>query len=200
MLTMIDRLRNIEFPADIMGFSFTEYLVIFLGLIFAFAVAEFFISIGQLLKNRSRTTFYWEFGLWLVALMSLFVSSWYVYWLRLGYVSQSMLHFLFATLPNVMIFLIISAFFPRIKEEGEIDLKEQFLHNRKWFFGLFGFYWLINLIIEIILMPPDEQNALFGLSIHLLFAGLNFIFNYSWLRVMNASIFIIQILLFLIVF
>ncbi len=183
-----------------MGFSFTEYQVIFLSLIFAFAVAEFFVSIGQVLKIRHRVSHYWEFWVWSFALICLFITTWYVSWLRLGYVSISMLHFLYAVIPNIMIFLIITTFFPRIPEKEALDLKDSFLDNRKWFFSLFAIYWGLNTLIEILLQPAPEQNATFGLLIHFLVSLANVFIDRNWLRTLYAIFFLAQLTVFLFLF
>lgn len=200
MKSLFEKLKSIEFPSDVMGFSFTEFLVIFLSLIFAFAVAEFFISIGQLIKIRDRLKTYWEFSLWSTALICLFITTWFVSWLRLEYISISMLHFLMATLPNIMIFLIIAAFFPRIPERGLLELKSSFMKNRKWFFAMFSIYWGLNVVIELILNPPEGQNATLGLIFHFLVSSTNIFVDKPWLRTIYACFFLVQMLVFLFVF
>ena len=94
------------FPSELHGFSFAEYLIIFVGLIFALAVAEFFISVGQLVREWKRTNFYWEFYLWIFILLDFFILTWYVSWVRLESITDGLFMFFLFTLPNLIIFLL----------------------------------------------------------------------------------------------
>ena len=189
---MIEELSQFQFPESIAGFSFTEYLITFIGLLFAIAVAEFFISIGNLLKEWKRTVFYWEFYLWIFVLLDLFILTWYVSWVRFEFITNGLFLFFLFTLPNLLIFLITAIYFPSQKGENEINLKSHFHFIRPKFFILFSLYSLFNIVLDLKLDIQTGYIAILTASVYLGFGVLNVFINSSWLRTFLAFLFLIQ--------
>lgn len=189
---MIEGLSHFHFPENIADFSFTEYLITFVGLIFAIAVAEFFISIGKLLKEWKRTIFYWEFYLWIFVLLDLFILTWYVSWVRFEFITDGLFLFFLFIIPNLLIFLITSIYFPSIKGKNEINLKDHFIFIRPKFFILFSLYSLFNIILDLMLDIQSGYIAIITASVYLGFGILNAFFSSYWLRSILVCLFLIQ--------
>lgn len=191
--------QDFAFPDQFQGFSFTEYLIIFVGLIFALAIAEFFLSIGQLVREWRRTKFYWEFFLWIFVLLDLFILTWYVSWVRLEFVTEGLYLFFLFTFPNLVIFLITSVFFPSLKGQGEVDLKKHFESVRPKFFWLFSVYALFNIVLDLVLSIQSAWMAVIAASIYLGLGVLNALYSRIWLRMILVVLFLIQLGVLLII-
>lgn len=146
-----------DFPSTLFGFSFTEYLTIFVGLVFALAVGEFFLSLGGLIRHRKHVKIYWEYVLWLIVMLDFFLLSWFAGWPRLEYIKMSLLDYIVITSPYLVANIIVAIYFPEIV--GEVDLKEHFKRNRKIFFLLLAGYIFLNAIMDLF-MPVGFQGFL----------------------------------------
>lgn len=146
-----------DFPNALFGFSFTEYLTIFVGLVFALAVGEFFLSLGNLIRHRKHVKFYWEYALWLVIILDFFLVSWFAGWPRLEYINASLLDYIVITSPYLVANILVAIYFPEI--EDEVDLKEHFRHNRKVFFLLLAAYIFLNALMDLF-MPVGFHGFL----------------------------------------
>jgi hypothetical protein len=146
-----------DFPNALFGFSFTEYLTIFVGLVFALAVGEFFLSLGGLIRHRQHVQFYWEYVVWLFVILDFFLLSWFAGWPRLEYIKASLFDYVVITTPYLVANIIVAIYFPEI--QGEVNLKVHFKHNRTYFFLLLASYIFINAIMDLF-MPVGYQGFL----------------------------------------
>ncbi len=188
----IQKLRDLSFPSEVHGFSFTEYLAVFMGLIFALAVAEFFLTVGHMIRDRHRFNFYWEFYLWLFVLLDLFIVTWYVQWTRMPFLDLGLKYFVLLCMPNLFVFLIVAVFFPSLKGEGPVDVKAHFLSIVKPLFYLLACFIGSLLLAELLLDTEIGQIARYGQMLYVAFALVNAIWPRLWLRAVFLGVLFIQ--------
>ena len=176
-----------SFPSELQGFSFAEYLIIFVGLIFALAVAEFFLSVGQLIREWKRTRFYWEFYLWIFILLDFFILTWYVSWVRLENITDGLYMFFLFTFPNLVIFLLTSIYFPSFKGGEKIDLKVHFLEVRPKLFWLFSVYSLFNIVLDSLLDSEIVSVGTVLSSVYFILGVSNALVDRKWLRIILVT-------------
>ena len=187
-------LDDVSFPDEIFGFSFTEYLTAFVALIYALAVAEFFLSMGALIRRKESVKLYWEFLLWLLVILDFFIVSWFIYWPRLVYLKQSLLNYFVLLLPYLIIFIIVELYFPDVKSGTVIDLKAHFRKIRKPFFLLFGIYVLINDLIDIFLPTQATTFAVASQSAYVVILLTAAFYDQVWIRTLTALVFLVHLL------
>lgn len=182
------RTDSSAFPNEIFGFNFTEYLTIFIALIFALAVGEFFLSVGNLIRHHRKITFYWEYILWLFVILDFFIIAWYSGWPRLEYLKLSLFNYLVLIFPYLIIFVIVAIYFPDTNTEKEINLKEHFDHNRKSFFLFWAIYIFVNVLIDI-LMPTIFQSLAISLeAVYIVLLVIAAFYDKVWFRSLLALI------------
>ena len=140
----------------IKGFSHVEYLAVFLALIFAFVVAEFFMGWGQMLKRRGRYKSYWEHTLWTITFFVALLVNWFAIWPRLEYIDRSMLTFVILLIPALVFYIMGNFVFPKLKKQ--LDLKEYLNDKSNIIFGLYGLYFLFQIGTDVFL---EENKELF---------------------------------------
>lgn len=187
-------LDDVDFPNEIFGFNFTEYLTIFVALIFALAVAEFFISLGTMIRQKHLVKFHWEFILWLVVILDFFIVSWFIYWPRLIYLKGSLLSYFALIFPYLIIFIIVSVYFPEMRNANAIDLKEHFLKIRKTFFLLFAFYVFTNDLIDIFMPTQATLFAVASQSVYVLALVIAAFYDRVWFRTVTALMFLAHLI------
>ena len=188
-----DLLKPVEFPTEILGFSFTEYLTVFVSFIYAFAVAEFFMATGRILRERNRVTLHWEFVVWMLILLLTFIVMWYINWLRLVYIHKSLGYFFLLIIPPMLFFLLVAIFFPSFDGKAEIDLKAHLEKNIKLIFIVLVMYLITSICFEIF-MPTEAQTLAIGTQIIYLIISLSYIFTgKKWLRIFVAGLYFIHI-------
>ena len=189
-----DLLKPVEFPAEIFGFSFTEYLTVFVSFIYAFAVAEFFMATGRMLRERNRIVFSWEFALWMVILLLTFIVMWYVNWLRLVYIHQSLGYFFLLILPPMLFFLLVAIFFPAFDGKNEINLNTHFLKNIRLIFVVLVFYLIISICYEVFMPTEAQILAIATQSIYLVISIAYILTERKWLRMLMAALYFLQMI------
>ncbi len=158
-----------NFPDEINGFTFTEYLTIFISILFAFAIADFLVSVGKMIRERDRIQPYWEFNLWVVSLFIYFILVWYTYWMRLIFISDSFLMFVLTSIPPVIVFLMVTTFFPNMEGSNPIDLKAKFESSIHIVLKLLALYLLFTVCLELIRPTAAIRFVLIDSSV---FVGL----------------------------
>ncbi|XOV91729.1 MAG: hypothetical protein ACFHWX_16135 [Bacteroidota bacterium] len=179
-----------SFPNEIFGFNFTEYLSVFVALIFALAVGEFFLSIGSLIRSRNRVTLYWEFILWLLILLHFFIIAWFTGWPRFAYLKLSLFNYFLIISPYLVIFAIVAVYFPDISSHKEINLKTHFQSSRKSFFILWAIYLIANFIIDLVMPTLFNSFTIWLEIVYILLLFIAAFYDKIWFRLLLALIMI----------
>lgn len=191
---MEEALKPIDFPADIDGFTFVEYLTMFSSLIFAFAASEYFVSIGKMIKSWSRIKFYWEYVFWVIVTFFMLISYWYINWLRLSYISHSIVSFFLLVMPTFILFIIVSVFFPEFDSEKSYNLKTHFKKIINKVIILFAVYLGFNLLVDILNPTEGQNHALVTQALFLGIATFHVFYPKQWIRLIMLLLFSIQII------
>lgn len=181
-------INSSSFPNEIFGFNFTEYLTVFLALVFALAVGEFFLSVGNLIRHRNKIKWYWEFQLWLFIILDFFIIAWFSGWPRLEYLKLGLFNYFVILSPYLVIYVIVAIYFPDTHTEHEIDLKAHFKANRKYFFLLWALYILINDLIDIFMPSLFQSFAIMLETVYLVLLLIAAFYDRIWFRLLLAAI------------
>lgn len=177
-----------QFPNEIFGFNFTEYLTIFLALIFALAMGEFFLSVGYLIRHRNKVRVYWEYVVWLFVILDYFIISWFSGWPRLIYLKLSLLNYFVMVIPYLICFVIVSVYFPEVENDKEIDLKKHFHTNRRIIFLLWALIMVVNELMDIFMPAEFQEFAVTLESAYALMLLIAAYFDKVWYRLLLAFI------------
>ena len=117
-----------------------EYLAVLVSVIIGLGISNILSGINTAITNRHRQTYYWVHSFWVI---NVFLQTvffwWYSYrWSSVG--EWNFFLFLFVLMYSIIIYLLCASLFPHTADV-DIDFKERFYQNRKWFFFLFAFFF-----------------------------------------------------------
>ncbi len=181
-----------NFPTQIDGFSRVEYLSVFIALLYAFGVAEFFFGWTRMLRTRDSLKFSVDHIVFTGIYFWILIINWYTLWIRIGYISQGFYYFLLSIVPILVNFLTSVFLFPDFDKVK--DLEEYFDKNFNIIIICFASYISLNVFIEIFFGIAFNETFV----IRLVNAGLALIvvfFNLKKFRRPLLAFFIIGILM-----
>jgi hypothetical protein len=131
----------------------TSHLTFVVSLILGLAVVELLMTLGRLVRNRERVSFYWVSLVWSTLIFMQIVQSWWVYF----YVLQSEVwrqYFPYLTflLSPMLLYLIASWILPRGARRGVIDLRAHHYREHRWIFGLMAASLILTVLTEFIFL------------------------------------------------
>ncbi|HVD97716.1 MAG TPA: hypothetical protein VNB90_05885 [Cytophagaceae bacterium] len=135
------------FPDQVSGFSRVEYLSVFIALLYAFAVAEFFFGWTRMLRNRDGLTFSVDHLVFTGIYFWILLLNWYTLWMRIEYISKGFVFFTISIIPIMVNFLTAVFIFPDFDKVK--DLNEYFDKNFNTIMILFAVYITMNVLIEL---------------------------------------------------
>ncbi len=142
-------MNQFNFPDQISGFSRVEYLSIFIALLYAFAIAEFFIGWGKMLRLKDQMVFSMHHLVWSFIFFWGSILNWYGLWQRIPFIDRGFLYFVLLLLPILLFFFSTIFLFPDFDKIR--DLKVYYEKNKKTIILLFSVTLFINVLIGIIL-------------------------------------------------
>jgi hypothetical protein len=162
-------------PDQISGFSRVEYLSVFLSLLYAFAVAEFLLAWGKMLRNRQSFVFSTDQMLWSIVLFYALVVNWYRMWPMLEHIEKGFIYFAIVFLQVLIFYFVAIVLFPDL--DKETDLKKHYDRTIHWIIALIALYLFTQILTTIVLMNMPVMflfNITRGLFIVLAIVALCF--------------------------
>ena len=145
-------------PEVIDGFTHTEYLTVFIAIIFGYVGAEYFVGWGSMIRNRAMIKIYWQHIMWTVFAFLVLIQNWWGIWPRTKVVNDNIYYFLYSLVPIFLFHLLSVVLFPNFTPNVSMDMKEYFYKNTRWFFALLSVYFITTIISSFVY--PDIGNVL----------------------------------------
>lgn len=147
-------------PDVINGFTHTEYLIVFIAIVFGYVGAEYFGGWGALVKNRKSIKSYWQHILWTNFAFLTFIQNWWGIWPRTEFITNNIYYFLFALVPIFIFHLVSVILFPNFNsgDKETSDMEVYFYNNTRWFFGLLAIYFVFTIVSSFVY--PDKGDVL----------------------------------------
>lgn len=151
-----------------------EYLSVLISIVLGLGITVLLMGFGRWLERRDGTGPYRPVLAWAAFLLLVHIQTWWTMYDLRVYDDWNFLQFTLVLLQPIVLFLLAIIVFPS-REGPQRDLRENFVHNRSWFYGL-----LIALVVVSLLREtardgtlPDPWNLAFhGLFLVLAIAGL----------------------------
>jgi hypothetical protein len=139
-------------PEVIRGFTHTEYLTVFIAIIFAYVGAEYFQGWGTLVRNRKVIKSYWQHLLWTFFAFATFIQNWWGIWPRTQFITTGIYFFFFSLVPILLFYLISVILFPDFNrlDQSVTNMKDYFYKNTRWFFSLLAVYFAFTIAASFI--------------------------------------------------
>ncbi len=130
---------------EVDGFSFVEYITVFITFIYGFVVWRFLEGWGAILDNFKKLNIGYDYLPWTVVGFLLMLDIWWSSWAREAYLSTSILHFFLSLLVPILFYFFSSVIFPiELLHRGYRKLNFYYFRNKKVICILLGLILLSN--------------------------------------------------------
>ncbi len=157
-----------------------EFLLAFVAIMIALGVTDLLYSLHRLIRRREQIIWHWLAMAWAVHVLLLLVNSWYGVTASLEHpIVDTSLGFVISQLPVLVLLLMALAILPDSSAKQELDLKEWYFSQRRYFFVLHSLFG-VSLVVLGLAMGGQLVGVLpFGLLAVLLLT-LAFAKNYIY--------------------
>jgi hypothetical protein len=131
--------------------STPEYLSVLVSIIIGLGISQVLSGVANLLVDRRRVRFFWVWG---VAVLMVFLANVQFWWSTFSVgdaVATNFFSFVFFLLSPISLYLAAVVILPDFEGEGEIDLREHFFANHRWYFAFLGLLPLLNAVRAVAL-------------------------------------------------
>lgn len=111
-----------------------NYLMVVVSVILGLGITHLLSGIVDYVQNRDRITWCYTQLMWIALLFLLQVEYWWTTW-SFGQVGDNFGRYLAALTYPSLLFVASGILVPKLPDEGEINLRERYYANHRWFFG-----------------------------------------------------------------
>lgn len=139
---------------QVLGFSFVEYLTVFITFIYGFVASRFLHGWGVILKNFRSIPCSREHIAWTLLAFGLMMDIWWNSWRRGAFIESSIINFILSLSVPLMFYFFSAAIFPvELLTSGRTDLREFFEKHRVPIFVLLGLILFFNFLLANMATP-----------------------------------------------
>jgi hypothetical protein len=143
------------------GFSFAEYLTVYLSFFYGFVAYLFLTGWAFIFQHIQKIRSGREYFAWTLLGFALLIDAWWGDWTEEPYLAKHMGYFLLALPTPVIFYMLATSMFPLIRTNEDLDLADHFRMNEHMIYLLFGLLFISNLILGIFqkgLLWTDREN------------------------------------------
>ena len=152
----------ISFPqpfSDTKGFSFVEYLTVFLTFIYGFVTYRFLEGWGIIITNFRKLNLGLDYIPWTIIAFLLMLDMWWGTWAREEFLPRSILYFFISLMVPVLYYFMSAVMFPlELLNQGYVRLNQYYFRNNRIICLLLGLILLSNGIVSLVM----EENEFFS--------------------------------------
>ncbi len=154
-----------------------EYLAVLISIVLGLGITQLLLGFARWLEQRSSFRPYGPAIAWAVFLLLVHLQTWWSMYGNRDYPDWSFLQFSIVLLQPIVLFLLAVVVFPG-PNAPQHDLRENFLNQRPWFFGLFIALLVVSLVKDLIRdgSLPGPLNVGFHMAF-LVIGGVGFVFK-----------------------
>lgn len=139
-----------------------EYLSVLISIVLGLGITHLLMGFGRWVEARSEFQPFGPSLAWAGFLLLVHLQTW---WTMFGYTHHqdwTFLEFVVVLLQPVVLFLLTLMVFPS-SDASRKDLKENFFHQRPWFFGLFVALLGVSIAKDLVMTGrlPEPMNLAF---------------------------------------
>jgi len=147
-----------------------SYLSVFISLILGLGVAHLLTGAATLIRSRRGIMMWWPTPLWMAATFLIQVQTWWAMFTLRNVEQWTFAGFMIVVLQPVAIFMMAALIVPRPIDGKQIDLREDYYREYRWFFSALLLALIVSLAKDLVLNGrlPEPRN----LAAHALFIAV----------------------------
>jgi len=126
-----------------------EYLSVLISIVLGLGVTHLLSGFGRWLERRDSLQTYGPTLAWAAFVLLVHVQTWWTMFGYREYADWNFLQFTVVLLQPVVLFLLATLLFPS-GDAPQRDLREYFLHQRPWLFGLLAALVVVSLLKDVV--------------------------------------------------
>ena len=148
-----------------------DYLSVLISIILGLGITQLLTGVGRLIQSRDRVRVYWPTLAWVSLLLLVHVQTWWSMFGMRNVREWTFLAFFVVLLQPVILYLLSALVLPDLNGPERVDLRQNYLDQSRWFFGLFVLLLVVSVLKEVVLdgTLPDPMN----LAAHLFFLAFS---------------------------
>jgi hypothetical protein len=151
------------------GFSFTEYLTVFITFIYGFVTWRFLEGWGLIIIHFKKLKIGYDYLPWTVMGFLLMLDIWWGSGAREAYLSVNILYFLLAMAVPILFYFFSSVIFPlELLRSGFVSLNHHYSQNKKALCVFFGMILVSNSVVANVM----EETSFLSLENMFRFFGI----------------------------
>ena len=137
------------------------YLSVLISIILGLGVTQLLTGIGRLIQGRGRVTPYMPSVVWAGLLLLVHVQTWWTMFGLRGVEAWTFAGFLVVLLQPAILYLLSALVLPDLNGPEQVDLRENYHDQARWFFGLFILLLVVSLAKDLVLSGelPDALTS-----------------------------------------
>lgn len=120
-----------------------EFIMMFVSVVVAFAMAELLMSWGRIIRNRQRIKQPWLLAGWSIWLLIIMTYHYLGFWEYQSYDFTRVAPMLLFLAAPIMMVLLTYALMPEIRHYRDTNLESHFLLQKNWFFVMVVIFLLL---------------------------------------------------------
>jgi hypothetical protein len=121
-----------------------EYVAVLVSIVTGLGIVHLLSGVTRFISTRGQWSPYWVHLLWTWNVFHYLVFFWWFVWRWTAVPEWSLSLYFFILLYAVVLYLLCAVLFP--PGERETDFRTIYFQNRAWFFGLWTFLMLIDIV------------------------------------------------------
>lgn len=139
-----------------------EYLSVLISIVLGLGITHLLLGFGRWVEGRSEFHAFGPSLAWAGFLLVVHIETWWTMWGYTQHREWTFLEFVVVLLQPMVLFLMTLMVFPSSDARRQ-DLRENFLHQRPWFFGLLVVLLTVSIMKDLVLNRtlPGAMNLAF---------------------------------------
>ena len=138
------------------GFSFVEYLTVFVTFIYGFVAWRFLEGWGVIIDRFKILNIGFDYLPWSILGFLLMLETWWSTWVREAYLPRNILYFLLALTVPILFYFLSAIMFPiELLKRGYLKLNYYYFRNIRTICVFFGLIMFSNLVVGNVMEETD---------------------------------------------
>mgnify|MGYP001556947271 CR=1 FL=1 len=128
-----------------------SYLSVLLSIVLGLAITQLLGGLAALVRARDRVKMYWPVPVQMAAVFLISLQLWWALFSLNETRNWTFAAFLIVLLQPVTVYLMAAFITPDVPPEGEVDLRERYFRETRWFFGSIVAALVVSLAKSLVL-------------------------------------------------
>lgn len=148
-----------------------DYLSVLNSIVLGLGITQLLSGFASMMRSRRRVTMYWPVPVQMAAVFLITVQLWWALFTLQYEKHWNFAQFLVVLMQPVSVFLAAALITPDFSGTGTIDLREDYFHERQWFFASILFVVAASVAKNLVLWGHLPQGG--DLVGHLVFVAIS---------------------------